>query len=149
MAVKIFDRYNRPIGEQLEFHDVSLTEQHHKNDCDVNQILKRYLKTGILDSRNVKTPMYGDFSFAPSDYRQAVELLEEARSRFLALPSEVRERFGNDPGAVLDFLNDPANRDEAVKLGLVSAPVKTEVEPEPAQNENNRESVTGEAGKGA
>lgn len=147
MSVTIYDRYNRPVGEQLEFEMPSLTEQHHKDDCDVNQILKRFLKTGILDSRNVKTPLYGDFSGAPSDYRQAVELLNEARARFMNLPAEVRERFGNDPGAVLDFLENPENRAEAEKLGLIA--VKREVVPEAAQNENNREAGTTEGGKDA
>lgn len=145
----IYDRYHRPIGEQLEFDMPSLTEQHHKNDCDVNQILNRFMKTGILDSRNVKEPLYGDFSGAPADYRAAVELLNEARGRFMALPSAVRERFGNDPGALLDFLENPANREEAAKLGLLSYPVKDEVAPEAVKNENNREAVTTGGGVGA
>lgn len=149
MSVVIYDRYHRPVGEQLEFEMPSLTEQHHKNDCDVNQILSRFMKTGVLDSRNVKEPLYGDFSGAPSDYRQAVELLNEARGRFMSLPSSVRERFGNDPGALLDFLEDPANREEAAKLGLLSYPAKPEVAPEAAKNENNREAVTPEGGEGA
>lgn len=154
MSVVIYNRYCRPVGEQLEFDLPSLTEQHHKSDCDVNEILRRYMKTGILDSKSDKTPLFGDFSGAPRDYAAAVQLLDDARARFASLPSPIRERFGNDPFQLLQFLDDPHNREEAVSLGLLasSAPNREsegQVAPEAAKNENNGEAVTPAGGAGA
>jgi len=44
-----------------------------------------------------------------------------------SLPSKIRDRFGNDPSQLLSFLADSSNKDEAISLGLVSAPVGVEV----------------------
>jgi phage internal scaffolding protein len=38
---------------------------------------------------------------------------------FNDLPSSIRSRFGNDPAAFLDFVNDEGNADEMIKLGLI------------------------------
>ena len=50
-----------------------------------------------------------------------------AQEAFNGLPAAVRKRFGNDPGQMLDFLDDPQNASEAVKLGLVDAPQDSQV----------------------
>lgn len=116
---EFYTRYGKRIAVQLEFHFPSLTEQHHKDACDVNFIMRQYQERGVLpEMRSGGT--FGDFSASPVDFREACELVRTAREKFESLPSNVRERFNNDPGALLEFLDDPANRDEAVKLGLVA-----------------------------
>ena len=45
----------------------------------------------------------------------------------MALPSDVRSRFGNNPAELLDFLNDNSNYDEAIRLGLIHAKVSNDV----------------------
>ena len=37
---------------------------------------------------------------------------------FAELPSNIRERFNNDPAEFVDFCLDEANNEEAAKLGL-------------------------------
>ena len=54
------------------------------------------------------------------DYQEALGIVAQARESFLALPSSVRERFGNNPASLIDFLNDASNRAEAISLGLLS-----------------------------
>lgn len=55
----------------------------------------------------------------------------------MTLPPEIRTRFDNDPGKLIDFVADPDNRQEAQELGIVNPapePAKPpEVPPEPAQ----------------
>lgn len=111
-------RYCKYPAVQLEFKFPSMTEQHHKEDCDVNIILQRYMKTGVLPTTQ-KTPLFGDFSSTPQDYASAVKLLHDAEERFSSLPAKVRERFGNDPYQLLQFLDNPANAKEAADLGLI------------------------------
>lgn len=78
-------------------------------------------------------PMFGDFSKMPSSLMEAHQMLADASEAFETLPSAVRERFRNSPSELLSFLADSRNREEAVKLGLVSPP-SSPVEPvEPAK----------------
>ena len=37
----------------------------------------------------------------------------------MLLPAQMRSRFNNDPAELLKFIKDPANLDEAVKLGIL------------------------------
>ena len=51
----------------------------------------------------------------------------------MALPAKIRARFDHDPNALLQFLNDPINRDEAIEIGLIDgepvvAPIVSAVE---------------------
>lgn len=114
----IHSLYERPKPVQLTFSLPSLTEQHHKADCDINTIARRYQRTGLLPT-NGKTPLYGDFTATPASYSDAVSLLRGANEWFEALPSNLRNRFKNDPERILQFMEDPANRKECEKLGLL------------------------------
>ena len=99
----------------------SLTVQSLTEDLDINVIMKRFGVTGKMPD-NVVVPTYGDFSEV-FDFRTANEAVIKARDGFNALPAELRARFANDPQNLLLFLDDASNRDEAVRLGLVKAPV--------------------------
>lgn len=94
-----------------------VTKDSFAEECDINTIVRRFGLTGELPV-NVRAPMYGDFTEA-MDYRSALDAVMAAQESFMALPADVRQRFGNDPASFVDFCSDPRNRDEAVKLGLV------------------------------
>lgn len=103
-------------------NDVPLTQQSAKDECDINLIVEAAKRGADLSQRlSGRTPMYGDFTGLP-DYREALLMVTKAREMFMGLDAFVRERFGNDPARLLDFLADDRNRDEAVKLGLVEPP---------------------------
>ena len=95
---------------------VSLTQQEFTEECDVNNIVKKYQQTGVLPRGYHGEPRYG---YAPAlDFREALELVMSTEEHFMSLPSEVRQRFENDPGELLAFLDDPENLEEARQLGL-------------------------------
>lgn len=102
--------------------DESLTKQEFKEECDANEILRRASNgqdlSVILNSR---VAQYGDFTNVP-DFRESMNLIARANSMFMQLDWKLRERFSNNPANMVDFLNNPENRDEAVKLGLVNPP---------------------------
>ncbi|UYD39200.1 MAG: internal scaffolding protein [Wigfec virus K19_141] len=110
----------------------SKTQQHMKETCDINCILKKYQKTGMLSHVSNSKGQYGDFSKF-SDFQNNLNQVKEAMHSFDALPSHVRKRFGNDPSQLLDFVYNPENREEAEKLGLV--PKKAEA-PQLATNDD-------------
>lgn len=104
----------------------SRTEQHHKNECDINKIMARSLKSGMLPTRG-EAGFYGDFTDV-EDYQTAVNRVIEAENAFMSLPSSIRKRFGNNPAELLDFMSDENNLDEAVKLGIIPV-IEKEIEP--------------------
>lgn len=104
-----------------------LTKQSFAEECDINTIVRRFGLTGQLPS-NIRQPSYGDFT-AAFDYRSALDAVIAADESFMTLPANVRQRFGNDPAAFVDFCSDPANRAEAERLGLVPVPVVPLVTP--------------------
>lgn len=104
----------------------SLTKASFKDQCDVNLILKGYSKTGLL--RQVQG---ASFMSVPSvDFHEAMNIITEAEQGFAELPAKIRRRFNNDPAALLSFMEDDRNYDEALSLGLV------EQRAEPANNES-------------
>lgn len=101
------------------------TKQSFKDECDINVIVSRFLKSGYLPPA-VQEPRFGDVTGL--EFQSAMELIAGAESQFQALPSAVRSRFKNDPAAFLDFVGDPANGPELVEMGLATAP-EAPVEP--------------------
>lgn len=111
----------------------SLTQQHFKEECDINEILRRSQVSGQLPVRSTP-PMYGDFTAVPKSLEESFAMIKQANDLFMALPWEARERFGNNPEKMIAFLQDPRNREEAIRLGLVNKPAEKpagEVEEEP------------------
>lgn len=102
--------------------DVPLTQQSAKEECDINFIVERAKRGADLSQLARGVPQYGDFTSIPTDLRECLVIVQKANNAFMQLDAQVRKRFENDPAQMIDFLNDPNNRDEAVKLGLVVAP---------------------------
>lgn len=112
----------------------SRTQQNLKDECDINKIVERSRKLGQLP-QSTKTPYYTDVSEIP-DYQTAMHVVIQAQSQFDALDSKIRRRFRNDPSEMMAFLSDPANADEAVKLGMMTRrEAKVEEPEEPAKEE--------------
>jgi len=115
----------------LACQDPSLAQQHMKDECDINVIVERFGVTGELPTAPV-SPQFGDFS-GISDYHTAINAVRASEEAFMALPAKIRARFDHDPNALLQFLNDPINRDEAIEIGLIDgepvvAPIVSAVE---------------------
>lgn len=116
----------------LAFPPEGRTKQQFKDECDINRIMKRYQQTGVIDHVNRAQPRFGDLETV--DFQTAMNLVIDAEQRFLALPAEVRDRFGNDPARLLAFVGDEKNRAEAVKLGLLDPPAAPVPPPSPASD---------------
>lgn len=106
-----------------------LTQQQFKKESDINEIVRRFGLTGELPEPWA-APQYGDFTQV-TDFHTAQNMVLEAQQEFERLPAELRERFGHDPQALLSFLDDAGNRDEAIALGLIAKPKEELAEPPP------------------
>lgn len=124
---------NPPERVKLDFvGTTSRTKQSFKDECDINNIMKRFHQTGLVSHVNKYQGSYEDVSRG-YDYRESLEVLKRAQEAFGSLPSKIRYRFHNDPGEFLEFMSNPANLDEAVELGLaVKRPAPVTEAPAPA-----------------
>ena len=104
----------------LACEEPSLTQQHFKDETDINNILRQFNITGLLPEQPL-SPRYGDFT-GIGDYHSALNAVIAAEDKFLALPANLRARFENDPAQLIAFLSDENNRSEAEKLGLLEIP---------------------------
>jgi phage internal scaffolding protein len=105
--------------------DISMTQQHMKDECDINNIMAKYQKTGLITHVAKYQGIYDDFTVMP-DFKTAMDTMMDAQEMFLSLPSDIREKFDNDAGAFVEFATDSRNYDEMVDLGLV--PIETQLE---------------------
>jgi phage internal scaffolding protein len=112
-----YDRDAASNESGLHCEDASLTQQHFKDETDINNILRQFNITGLL-SESPLSPRYGDFT-GIVDYHSALNAVIAAEDGFNALPADLRATFGNDPEQLINFLDDPKNKDEAIRLGLV------------------------------
>lgn len=97
--------------------DPSLAQQHMKDECDINVLVERFGVTGTMPAAPLE-PSYGDFS-GVSDYHTALNAIKAADTAFMGLPAQLRAKFDHDPNALLQFLQNEQNRDEAIMLGLI------------------------------
>lgn len=129
-AVEI-DRANPALYVDFT-NTISLTRQEFADECDINNLMAQYEKTGIIPSNmNNNVPQFLDVSDVP-DLMQANNILIEATAAFMALPATVRREFDNDAIKFVSFAQDPENLPQMRTWGL--APPEP-VEPPPQKVE--------------
>lgn len=96
---------------------IYFTEQAHKDRCDVNKIVKKYSATGAIEHVSSFEGCYGNLS--GKDFKEMMDTVVSVKAKFDEFPSDVRKRFRNDPVEFMTFFDDPVNRPEAIRLGLI------------------------------
>jgi len=95
-----------------------VTKQEMKKEVDINNIIKKYKDTGVVQHVNALQGSFGDFTHA-MDYQSSLNKVKQAQDSFAALPANIRKRFKNNPAALVAFVEDPKNKREAAYLGLL------------------------------
>jgi len=135
--------YSPPVRSQFTTTD-SRTEQSHKEECDINQILSKYIKTGVLAHQKHHQSNYGDYT--STDFHEAQNIIAKASSMFAELPAKVRSQFDNDPAKFLDFAGDNNNMQAMVNMGLATLNENL-AKSEPVVSPSNGEAVPGQTTK--
>lgn len=65
------------------------------DQTDIAYII-RQLQLGDTSVLNSRTPMYDDFTGAPKDLRQAMQIMLDGERAFYDLPLDTRQKFDND-----------------------------------------------------
>lgn len=116
-----FPAFYRPHGRiQLDTGDKLITKQAHKDECDINRILRQFQKTGIITHVQNARPTFQDLP-SDIDFQMSLHLIQEAEQAFSELPSRVRDHFNNDPAQFLASFDDPNQADKLREFGLLSS----------------------------
>lgn len=100
------------------------TEQHHRDQCNINQIAKRAMRTGMVPPP--EKPL--QFMDCPAiTYHEALEYVRQAEDAFETLPAATRREYQNNPGALLEAINqvttdpdaNPELREKLEQQGVV------------------------------
>ena len=111
-----YDMFAASNESALVCKDPSLTQQQFAAETDINNIVDVFMKTGHLPDP-VSMPQYVDYE-GVFDFQSAMNVVRQADENFMRMDAKVRSRFHNSPQEFLEFFADPANAEEAVRLGL-------------------------------
>lgn len=98
------------------------TQQQFRKACNITEILKRHKKTGLVPS-NDKLPLNvaGEIFDATTvdSYQDALLKINEANQAFWSVPANIRKQFDNNPILLMEFVQNPDNREKAIEIGLI------------------------------
>jgi len=100
----------------LRCMDSSLTQQQFAEEADINTIVDRFLRSGVMPTPT-QMPQYVDYE-GVFDFQSAMNVVRAADENFMRLDAKVRSRFNNSPQEFLEFFANPENTQEAIRLGL-------------------------------
>jgi len=96
-----------------------LVKQSMKAECDINNILAKFQKTGSLTHAKDYGGQYGEVESVT--FHDAMNIVKDTQNMFDALPSTLRNKFNHSPGQFLDFVQNPENLPEMHEMGLTSS----------------------------
>lgn len=104
----------------INFSQPTLTQQHSKDETDINKIMARYIKTGVIDHVAKYQGQYLENN--DLDYHASQNIIIQADVMFSELPSSVRREFNNNPAEFLHFVSDEENHAKLADMGLTNNP---------------------------
>lgn len=99
-----YDRRQASIDSTLHKQGEMVTQQHQKDEADINFIMKKFGQTGLVPAVD-RIPVKGDFAEI-FDFQTALNAVVSAKEAFMALPANVRSEFANDPARYVKFCTE-------------------------------------------
>lgn len=111
------DIHGKPLRKVITITDKDkIVEQSQKQLTDVDVLLEPAKRNGLL--RHV-TRYEGEYDDIPAaSYEEALKITTQANTMFENLPLNAKRKFNNNPKEFLEFVQNPANGKEMIKLGL-------------------------------
>lgn len=111
--------YPKRLEVLADIHGPSKTRQEFTEECDINNIMKRYEASGVWPFRDEAEPIYYDF-VGMKDLQGAMNHMIEADEAFMRLPALVRKEFDNDPVRFVEYATDGNNIGKLREWGLAA-----------------------------
>lgn len=112
----IYRRKNGSLKVVFFNNEEDMCDTSHSDDCDANVLMARFKHPDLIPKKAVGS--YLDTTELPPDFKSAMEVSAHAKSTYENLPEELKDRF-KTPQKLVDFMSDPKNTEEALKLGLL------------------------------
>lgn len=109
----------KPIQPNRE----SQVQQSAAKSADINHMVQQHLhgpgRLGkpIGDPNATRQPRFMEVPSA--SFHEMLIQVTDIQNEFRGLPAKIRNRFQNDPFQMLRFVENPRNRKEAIKMGLI------------------------------
>lgn len=123
---------------QIDASKDGRTRQEFADECDINTLMARYEKTGVINHFSQSEGNYFDATDVP-DLATALAFVAHAEDAFMRLPAAARREFDNDAVKFVQFAEDKDNLPRMREWGLAppeavpDAPMRVEiVNPPPA-----------------
>lgn len=114
VVLRGYDPLVQSLKGAIDTGDETIVQQHFAEEVDINTIVRRFGMTAAMPA-GVPGGIFGDFT-GVTDYESAVAAIDRAKSGFMALPPDVRERFGNNPGNLIEYAQGVSLEDLEVDL---------------------------------
>lgn len=114
--VVIRNRFQRE-SVQFKTEGESMTEQCHKDECNINSLLAKYDKTGFIRNLNPNQPFYGEFS-QDASLQENIHIARDVEDYFKKLPADVRTLFNNKATNLVEALADNSMDEKLRELGI-------------------------------
>lgn len=96
-----------PSETNIDYSDIpSMAVQEQKESTDINNILRRFQETGLIEHVNEHQD-YGDFTNV--DFQTQQNTVAKIQSTFNELPGNVRQQFNHNPQKWIDHISNPDN----------------------------------------
>ena len=95
-------------------------EQAHKDEVEINNIVKRHGVELINHVASLQNWTYDDVT--GNDFQESMNALIKAKDTFSMIPSEIRKQFDNNPAKFMDFVHNPENSQALQDMGLANKP---------------------------
>jgi len=100
--------------------EVIRVEQSHKDEVNINNIVKRHGVDLIAKTAALQQFTYDDNP--NNDFQETMNMILKAKDSFSTVPSEIRKQFDNDPAKFMDFIHNGDNQQQLIDWGLAKAP---------------------------
>lgn len=105
------------VRQQLSFEgDLGKTITEQQESTDINNILEKYQRTGLIDHVQKHEPQYAEFG--EYDFAKNQNMIAKINQTFEELPSSVRKDFDNNPQNFVEFIAQQENIDD-MKDGVI------------------------------
>lgn len=136
--LELHSAYNpRRIDVVQDAGGPSMTRQEMADECDINNIMKRYERTGMVPGNPNSLPQYLDLTVMPDDLMTAMNQMIDAENAFMSLPAVTRREFDNDAMRFVEYASNPENVERLREWGLAAPekvpdpPIRVEVVGDP------------------
>lgn len=126
---QIYDDKGKVVRKRVSMdfsNEKQLTEQSHKAEVDINNIIRKNAGNAELIAKTAALTKFVYDDVTTNNFEEMMNQMINARDTFASVPSHIRKQFGNDPAVFMDFVYNPDNKDKLVEMGLANPP-------EPAQ----------------